>query len=105
MKITYVEHTGKSHTVEADAGSTLMEAAINNLVPGIVGDCGGCCSCATCHVYVRDAWRDKLAAIADDEEALLDGLVERREGSRLSCQIRLDDSLDGLEVDMPASQF
>lgn len=103
-KITYIEHNGTKHEIEVDNGLSVMEGAINNLIPGIDADCGGACACATCHVYVDDAWLSKTGEIGDMEETMLDFAEGRQENSRLSCQIKVSDELDGLTVTMPESQ-
>ncbi len=103
-KVIFVEHNGKEHTVEAANGLTVMEAAVKNLVPGIDADCGGACACATCHVYVDPAFADKTGEKSDMEQTMLDFANEVTDQSRLSCQIKLTDDLDGLVVRLPASQ-
>ena len=103
-KITYVDHAGTARTVEADVGSTVMEAAIRNNVPGIDAECGGACACATCHVYVDDAFLDRLSPMEAMEEDMLDFALDVRPNSRLSCQIRVTDALDGLTLQVPARQ-
>jgi 2Fe-2S ferredoxin len=103
-KITYVAPNGERYEVEADAGSTVMENAVRNGVPGIDADCGGACSCATCHVYVDDAWIEKVGPREPMEEDMLDFAFEVAETSRLSCQIRVTDALDGLVVRIPEQQ-
>jgi 2Fe-2S ferredoxin len=101
-KVIYVGTTGQEHIVDAAVGETVMSAAVKNGVPGIVGECGGNASCATCHVWVRDQFLPLVGTPGDIEEDLLDmGVDERREGSRLGCQITLGDPLDGLTVDVP----
>jgi 2Fe-2S ferredoxin len=105
VKITFIEHNGTRHVVDAPLGKSVMQVAVDNMVPGIVGDCGGCCSCATCHGYVAPAWADKLAPKQEDEEMMLDGALEVRPTSRLTCQITVRPELDGIEVELPASQF
>lgn len=102
--VTYIEFDGTSHTVEADNGSSLMQAAVDNEVPGIDADCGGGCACATCHVYVDDAWIAKLNSADVMETSMLQLAEGVAENSRLSCQIELDDSHEGLTVRMPESQ-
>jgi 2Fe-2S ferredoxin len=102
--VTFIEHNGAVHTVEAEAGQTLMETAIKHEVPGIVAECGGACSCATCHVYVDEAWKDKTGKASEMEEDMLDFAVDVRPTSRLSCQIRITDALDGLVVGIPGRQ-
>jgi ferredoxin, 2Fe-2S len=102
--VTFIEHNGTVHTVEAEAGQTLMETAIKHGVPGIVAECGGACSCATCHVYVDEAWKDKTGQASEMEEDMLDFAADVRPTSRLSCQIRITDALDGLVVGIPDRQ-
>src|SRR6476659_5567537 len=103
-KITYTDSSGTARTVEADLGSTVMETAIRNNIPGIEAACGGACACATCHVYVDDAWRGKTGEKSAMEESMLDFAENVEENSRLSCQIKVSDELDGLTVRMPESQ-
>jgi 2Fe-2S ferredoxin len=104
-KITFIEHNGTPHTVDAATGLSLMRAAIDNLVPGIDADCGGECSCATCHVYVDEGWMPKVGQPGDREESMLDLNPERASNSRLSCQISVTDALDGLVVRVPEFQM
>jgi len=104
-KITFIEHNGAEHQVDAENGLSVMRAAIDNLVPGIDADCGGECSCATCHVYVDPSWMDKVGQPADREESMLDLNPERESTSRLSCQIPVTDELDGLVVRVPEFQM
>lgn len=104
-KITYIEHNGTKHVVEAESGMTVMEAAVKNMVPGIEAECGGACACATCHVYVDDAWRSATGEPEEMEEDMLDFAFDVRESSRLSCQIKVRDDLDGLVVTVPEKQF
>jgi ferredoxin, 2Fe-2S len=104
-KVVYVDASGDEQVVDAAAGESVMQAAVMNGVSGIVGECGGNASCATCHVWVREEFRQRVGPPHDLEDDLLDLAVsERREGSRLSCQIELRDDLDGLTVDMPPEQ-
>ena len=103
-KITYIEHNGTAHEVDGDVGSTVMEAAIRNAVPGIEAECGGALACATCHVYVREDWFEKTGGPSEMEEDMLDFAYEVRPTSRLSCQIKISDELDGLTVDIPERQ-
>ena len=95
-KITFIEQDGTERTVEAELGSTVMETAINNDIPGILATCGGSCSCATCHVYVDDDWVDKLPPPELDENDMLDTAHDLKESSRLSCQIKVTEEIDGL---------
>jgi 2Fe-2S ferredoxin len=103
-KITYVEFSGKEHAIEVKTGLTVMEGAIKHNVPGIDADCGGACACATCHVYVDPAWTDKVGSPSAMEESMLDFAENVEPNSRLSCQIKVTDALDGLVVRMPESQ-
>ena len=103
-KITYIEHNGKSHTLEVANGLTVMEGAVQNNIPGIDADCGGSCACATCHVYVEQQWFDKLKKKEDAEQDMLDMAFEPKSTSRLSCQLTVSDELDGLVVKMPSKQ-
>ncbi|HWB44863.1 MAG TPA: 2Fe-2S iron-sulfur cluster-binding protein [Hyphomicrobiaceae bacterium] len=104
-KITYIQPDGTSQTVEAETGLTVMEVARKNDVEGIEAECGGACACATCHVYVDEAWREKTGSPSEMEEDMLDFAFEVRETSRLSCQIKVTDDLDGLVVRIPEKQF
>ena len=103
-KITYIEHNGKSHTIEVPKELSVMEGALQNNIPGIDADCGGACACATCHVYVDEKWFDKLQKKEDAEQDMLDMAFEPKKFSRLSCQITATDELDGLVVKMPSKQ-
>ena len=103
-KITYVEHSGEKRTINVDKGLTVMEGAIQNEIPGIDADCGGGMACATCHVYVKEEWFDKLPTKEDGEEDMLDMAFEPKKNSRLSCQLIISDELDGLEVLTPEKQ-
>ncbi len=104
-KITFIQHSGASQTVEASPGMSVMEAAVKNAVPGIDADCGGACACATCHVYVEADWVEKAGKRSDMEADMLDFAHDVRENSRLSCQIKINDGLDGLTVKVPEKQF
>ena len=97
-KITYITPDGERHDVTVENGYSVMEGAINNNIDGIVAECGGACACATCHSYIDPAWVDKLAQMDDMEDSMLDAAYERKEGSRLTCQIEVSDELDGLVV-------
>jgi ferredoxin, 2Fe-2S len=103
-KITFIDHGGTARSVEAETGSTVMEAAIRHSVPGIEAECGGACACATCHVYVADEWTNVVGKPAPMEEDMLDFAFDVRATSRLSCQIRITAELDGLTVNTPAKQ-
>jgi 2Fe-2S ferredoxin len=103
-RITFIEHDNTEHTVEAQAGQSLMQAAIDNSVPGILADCGGYCNCATCHCYVDDVWAAKIAPAQQAELDMLGGAIDAQSNSRLGCQIELTSELDGLVVRLPVSQ-
>jgi len=103
-KITFVEADGTRHETDAENGSSVMETAIHAGVPGIVGECGGACTCATCHVYVDEKWSEKVGAPSAMEEDMLDFAFEVNPNSRLSCQITVKDELDGLVVIVPSQQ-
>ena len=103
-KITYIEHNGASHTIDVEKGLTVMEGAVQNDIPGIDADCGGGMACATCHVYVKEDWYDKLPKKEMGEDDMLDQAYEPKSNSRLSCQIMVSDDLDGLSVYMPEKQ-
>ena len=101
-KITYIEHSGAEHVVDVKDGLSVMEGAVKNNIPGIDADCGG--ACATCHVYVDQAWREKTGTPSAMEESMLDFAENVEPNSRLSCQIKVSDEIDGLVVRMPESQ-
>ena len=104
-KITYIENNGKSHTVEVAEGLTAMEGAVQNNIPGIDADCGGGMACATCHVYVKDEWFDKINKKSEGEDDMIDQAYEPKKSSRLSCQIQVSPEIDGLEVHLPEKQI
>ena len=103
-KITYIEHNGKTHTIDVAKGLSVMEGAVQNNIPGIDADCGGGMACATCHVYVKEEWFDKLPKKEDGEEDMLDMAFEPQKNSRLSCQLVVSDELEGLIVRIPSKQ-
>jgi 2Fe-2S ferredoxin len=103
-QITYIDTEGTVRTVEGEAGSTVMETAIKNNVPGIEAECGGACACATCHVYIDDGWREKVGGPSPMEEDMLDFGYDVKPNSRLSCQIKVTAELDGLVVRTPERQ-
>ena len=105
VKVVFTDHAGSEQSVEVATGVSIMEADVSNGISGIDADCGGSCSCATCHVYVDKAWLGKLDAMNPDEDAMLGLSTDRQENSRLSCQIRLRDELDGIAVTTPEFQF
>ena len=103
-KVTYIEHSGAEHVVDVKPGLSVMEGAVRNNVPGIDADCGGACACATCHVYVDEAWAEAAGKASAMEESMLDFAEAVEPTSRLSCQIRVSDALDGLIVRLPENQ-
>jgi 2Fe-2S ferredoxin len=103
-KITYIDSGGTARTVEGETGSTVMETAIQNGVPEIEAECGGACACSTCHLYIDEAWREKVGAPSPMETDMLDFAFEVKPNSRLSCQIKISDDLDGLVVTTPSRQ-
>jgi 2Fe-2S ferredoxin len=104
-KVVFITLDGAQRVVDAKVGESVMAAAVRNGIPGIIGECGGNCSCATCHVYVADDFAAEVGGAGDMEDDLLDlGVAERRETSRLSCQIQVTDARDGLTVQIPEEQ-
>ncbi len=103
-KITFVAPNGERIETEAENGSTVMETAIMNGVPGIVAECGGACTCATCHVYIAEEWRETVGGPSMMEEDMLDFAFDVKDSSRLSCQIKVRDNLDGLVLHVPTRQ-
>lgn len=103
-KINFVDSDGTNREVETKNGTSVMEAAVQNMIPGIDADCGGACACATCHVYVSNDWMDKLKTKDDMEDSMLDFAEDVQDNSRLSCQILMNDELDGITVTTPESQ-
>jgi 2Fe-2S ferredoxin len=103
-KVIFIEHTGTQHVVDATSGRSVMQAALDNGTPGILAECGGCVTCATCHSYIDDAWTSKMPVKTAEEEMMLEGALDLRSNSRLTCQIMVNDKLDGLIVHLPARQ-
>lgn len=103
-KINFVDSSGETRTVDVEDGATVMEAAIRNAIPGIEAECGGACACATCHVYIDEAWQEKVGGPSPMEEDMLDFGYDVRPNSRLSCQIKMTPELDGLTVSTPERQ-
>ena len=103
-KVTFIEHSGKRHEVQAQEGHTLMRAAVDNNVPGIDADCGGECACATCHVYVEGDWLARTGEKSDMESSMLGFAAVTQPNSRLSCQIKVTAALEGLVVSLPEGQ-
>lgn len=102
--ITYITHSGETHAVDGEVGATVMETAVRAMVPGIEAECGGACACATCHVYVEPDWRPTAGSPSPMEEDMLDFAYDVREGSRLSCQIKITAAMDGFTVRVPERQ-
>jgi ferredoxin, 2Fe-2S len=105
VKLTYIDSNGVYRDVEAEEGTTVMEAAIRNMIPGIEGECGGACACATCHVYVHEDWLNKIDPPDQTEQDMLSFAQEAQPNSRLSCQIKLRADISGLIVTTPVTQF
>jgi 2Fe-2S ferredoxin len=103
-KITFIEYDGTVHDVEAEPGETVMEAAMRGSIASIVAECGGSCTCATCHVYVDEAWLAKTGERSLEEDEQLDNAYDVRANSRLSCQIKMSEELDGIVVRTPSYQ-
>lgn len=105
VNIKFIDHAGDEYPVEVAPGRSLMQAAVSNGVPGIDADCGGSCSCATCHVYVDEQWLAKVGEANPTEDAMLSLSTDRKDNSRLSCQIQVTEELEGLIVTTPEFQF
>ena len=104
-RITFVTTDGQRHEVDVENGYSVMEGAVNHNIKGIVAECGGACACATCHGYIDEAWLDKLPAMDDMEDSMLDAAFERRSNSHLTCQIEMNDDLDGIVVHVAENDF
>lgn len=103
--IKYIDATGNETEAEVSVGNSVMQGAVDNMVDGILADCGGACACATCHCYVSDDWVEIVGEAEELEETMLDMVVERKVNSRLSCQIKITEALEGLVVHLPTSQY
>ena len=103
-KVTFIQFSGEETTIDGATGDSVMKIATDNLVPGIDADCGGECSCATCHVLIPEAWMEKVGTASEQENSMLDLNPDRQDNSRLSCQIQISDALDGLIVRLPEFQ-
>lgn len=103
--VVFIDHNGETYTVEAPLNKSLMQVALDNAVPGILGDCGGSCSCATCHGYVQKPWADQLGPRSESEEFMLEGVPDLQDNSRLCCQIRMTEELDGITIHLPEEQW
>jgi 2Fe-2S ferredoxin len=104
-KIIFITPDGERHEVEAENGYSVMEAAINNNIEGIVAECGGACACATCHSYIDEAWTEKMPEMDDMEDSMLDAAYDRRDNSRLTCQLEINDAWDGLVVHVAENEY
>jgi 2Fe-2S ferredoxin len=104
-KVIFITPDGVRHEVDVDTGYSVMEAAINNNIDGIVAECGGACACATCHSYIDEAWCNKMPPMDDMEDSMLDAAYERKENSRLTCQIEVTDELDGLVIHVADNEY
>ncbi|MFV0276691.1 MAG: 2Fe-2S iron-sulfur cluster-binding protein [Parahaliea sp.] len=105
VTITYIENDGRTFEVEAEVGSTIMQTAVDNGIEGILAECGGACSCATCHCYIDEAWVEKVGEANPMEKEMLDFAVDPKDNSRLGCQVDITADFNGLVVHLPASQF
>lgn len=104
-QVTFITHDGNATEVHVESGTSLMQAALDNGVDAILGECGGACSCATCHCYIDESWVSKTGEPESTEKDMLDCVLDPKSNSRLSCQVELTDSLDGLIVHLPESQY
>lgn len=104
-KIVYIEHNGTEHEIEVAVGTSIMQGAVNHLVPGIEGDCGGLCACGTCHVYVPEEWSGVCTPADELESGMLEFAFDVGASSRLSCQIKVTEQMDGMTVQMPVRQY
>jgi 2Fe-2S ferredoxin len=104
-RVKFISHAGEERTVDAAAGTTVMQAAVDNDIEGIVAECGGSCSCATCHCYVEESWLAKLEPPSDVERDMLECVLAPQSNSRLSCQIKLTEALDGIAISVPENQY
>lgn len=103
--IKYIDHTGAEYEVELEVGKSVMEGAMENMIDGILAECGGCCSCATCHVYVDEAYLEKTGTAEGMEQELISVVQEPQPNSRLSCQIFVTEEMDGMVVRIPKAQY
>jgi len=103
--INYIDHNGNQFEAEVAVGETVMQGAVDNMIDGILAECGGACACATCHCYVDDAWIEKTGQADDMEKELLEAAVDPKDNSRLSCQMTVSEDMDGLVVHLPKSQY
>lgn len=104
VKLTFVEHSGERYILEVPKGTSVMEAATNNGLPNVIGECGGVCACATCHIYIDQDWLNRVGPPGETESEMLELAIDPNESSRLGCQIIMSDELDGLIVSLPTAQ-
>lgn len=104
-RITFITPDGERHEIDVEKGYTVMEAAINNNINGIVAECGGACACATCHSYIDNAWLAKMPEMDDMEDSMLDAAYDRRDNSRLTCQLEMNDEWDGLVIYVADNEY
>lgn len=104
-KITFIEHNNNKHVIELEKETTLMQIAVDNAVPGIDGDCGGECACGTCHMIIAEEWFDMTGTVGDAEEQMLSMTPERAKTSRLGCQVKTSEAMDGMTVHLPEFQM
>ena len=104
-KITYITKDQSKHEVDVDNGYTVMEGAVNNDIDGVPAECGGACACATCHAYIDESWMSKIPEMDDMEDSMLDAAFERKDNSRLTCQIEVNDDMDGLVVHIAENEY
>lgn len=104
ISVTFIEHNGTRHDIEADAGESLMQAAVRHSIPGILAECGGACACATCHCYITSEWSSRIAPPERYEQEMLECVIDPCPQSRLSCQVQLTSELNGLTILIPESQ-
>ncbi|PCH50527.1 MAG: 2Fe-2S ferredoxin [Cellvibrionales bacterium] len=104
IKVTYIDSEGTAREIEAEEGTGLMDVAVDNMVPGIDGDCGGVAACATCHVHIAPEWLNKIPPMEEEEDAMLELADDRNESSRLACQLKASPELDGLVLHTPLGQ-
>ena len=104
-KIVFIDASGKRTEIEAKLGISIMNNAVDNGIEGIDAECGGCLSCATCHGYVAERWHDKIPEAGEDEKVMVECAIDVRPTSRLTCQIVMTEELDGIEIEVPASQY
>jgi 2Fe-2S ferredoxin len=103
--IVYIEANGTEHEVDVPVGTSVMQGAVNHLVPGIEGDCGGLCACGTCHVYVPEEWQTLCGKVDELEQGMLEFAFDVNDSSRLSCQIQVTEDMEGMRIQMPARQY